>query len=312
MNVTDFLIKHGYTTLFVGVLAEQIGLPVPAAALLLAAGALVGLHRLNLATVLLLAIIASLASDSLWFFLGRRRGSTVLDHLCRLSLEPETCVSKTNLAYTRYGPKSLLVSKFAPGLGTLGPAMAGMFGLAPWKFILFDAGGALTWSGSIVALGWVFRQQLEILASALAKFGVWAGIALGVGLALYGAFKYVRRRRIFRALRTARVTPGELKRLIDAGEKPTIVDLRTEFERRGGAIPGAIALTYESIELLPAPLASGEVILYCSCPNEITSVRAALRLKRRGVQRVRPLEGGFPSWRDLGFPVEAPMADAPG
>lgn len=87
-----------------------------------------------------------------------------------------------------------------------------------------------------------------------------------------------------------------------------IVDLRTDFERQEGIIPGAIALAYESIELLPAPLADGEVILYCSCPNEITSVRAALRLKRRGVKHVRPLEGGFTGWRSLGFPVEAPLA----
>lgn len=311
-TTTEFLIQHGYVVIFVGVLAEQLGLPIPSAPLLLAAGALAGLHQLSLPAVLALAVAASLTSDSVWFWLGRRRGSAILDLLCRVSLEPETCISKTHSAYLRYGSVSLLFSKFVPGLNTLGAPMAGMFGLTPRRFILLDAGGVLAWSGAFVAIGWVFREQLEDLASGLAKFGSWLGIGLVFGLALYVAVKYFRRRRIFYTLRSARITPRELKQRIDAGELPTIVDLRAEFERREGGIPGAIALAYEEVDSLRLAVTNGEIVMYCSCPNEITAVRATLRLSRQGFMRVRPLEGGFSGWRDLGFPVEIPAPPAVG
>jgi membrane protein DedA with SNARE-associated domain len=138
----DFLLRHGYIAIFVAVFIEQIGLPIPSGPVLLAAGALAGFHRLNLAPALALAAAASLICDSLWFTLGRRRGGSVLKFVCRVAIEPDTCVSKTHSAYLRYGPESLLISKFLPWFGTLGPPLAGMFNLAVWRFLLIDAGGA--------------------------------------------------------------------------------------------------------------------------------------------------------------------------
>jgi len=307
-TLLKFLIDHGYAVIFFGVLAEQIGLPTPSAPILLAAGALVGLGRLDISTVLWLAVTACLVSDLLWFFLGRFRGSAILAFLCRVAIEPDTCISKTHSAYSRYGCRSLLFSKFVPGLNTLAPPMAGMYGLEWWKFVFFDGIGALLWSGAYIAVGLLFRTQLEDIAIVLERFGSWFGAVLVFGLVIYIGIKYVRRRRIYSTLRSIRITPQELKRLIDAGGAPTIVDLRAEFERHNGAIPGAIALRYDDVESLPSSLTEGEVIFYCSCPNEVTSVRAALRLRRRGVTNVRPLEGGFDSWRNLGFPVETPVA----
>ncbi len=309
-NATSFLIEHGYAVIFGGVLAEQIGVPITSTPILLAAGALAGLGEMNLTAALACALVASLISDCLWFSLGRHEGARILKLLCRVSLEPEICISKTHSAYTRFGARSLLFTKFVPGLNALGPPMAGMSGLPVWKFILLDAGGTLAWAGSVVAIGWIFRTQLEELGAGLARFGSWAVVILVAALALYIAWKYVRRRRVYHSFRSARITPTELKRLMDAGTMPAIVDLRAEFERREGTIPGAIALTYDAIDSLPSAVTDREVVLYCSCPNEITAVRAALRLRRRGVDRVRPLEGGFSGWRDLGFPVDLPAPAA--
>jgi len=307
MNATlKFLIDHGYLVIFLGVLAEQIGLPTPSAPILLAAGALIGLGRLDLSTVLCLAVGASLIADLVWFLLGKLRGSAILAFLCRVALEPDTCISKTHSAYTRYGPRSLLFSKFVPGLNTLAPPMAGMYGLASWKFILLDGAGALVWSGAFVAVGFLFRMQLEDIAFLLERLGSWLGAFIVLALAVYIGSKYIRRRRIYRALRSVRITPSELKQLIDAGEVPTIVDLRADFERKNGAIPGAIALRYDDVDSLPSSITDGEIVLYCSCPSEVTSVRAALRLRRRGATKVRPLEGGFEGWRNLGYPVQMP------
>jgi membrane protein DedA with SNARE-associated domain/rhodanese-related sulfurtransferase len=303
-TLTQFLLQHGYMILFAGVLAEQIGLPFPSSPLLLAAGALVGTHRLNPAAVLGLAIMASLISDSVWYGLGRRRGGAILGHVCRVSLEPDTCVSQMHSVYSRYGAKALLFCKFVPGLSTLGPPMAGMMNVPLWKFLLLDAGGALAWSGAFVGAGWMFRNQLESLAAGMASFGTWFGIVLASALAVYVALKYIQRRRIYRTLRIARITPTELRQRMDAREDLIILDLRNPIEWRDGRIPGSLQFEPDKLSSMAPTFAHAEVILYCSCPNEAASARAALQLKRQGVKRVRPLEGGFTRWHSLGFPIE--------
>ncbi len=311
MNETvEFLLKHGYIVLFVTVLAEQSGLPLPSAPFLLAAGALAGLGRLNLPLALTLAVIASLLGDSLWFSLGRRRGSSILRFLCKIALEPDSCVRQTGTVYSRYGARSLLFAKFVPGLSTVAPPMAGMYKLSPWKFALLDAAGAALWAGSFMTVGWWFRTQLEVLAFYLERFGSGLGIAVLSILLLYVALKYIQRQRIYRSLRIARITPHELKERIDRGESLSLVDLRNAIERSEGRIPGSLqisprVLTEDQVDSIIAPLVGTEIILYCTCPNEVTSARVALQLKRHGVAHVRPLEGGFPLWRELGFPVEA-------
>ncbi|HUI78810.1 MAG TPA: VTT domain-containing protein [Bryobacteraceae bacterium] len=309
-GVMGFLVRHGHVVVFISVFAESIGLPVPSVPVLLAAGALVGLHYFSLPAVAAWAFTACLLSDSIWFWLGRRRGSSVLEFICRIALEPDTCVSKTHSAYTRYGSKTLLLSKFIPGLSMLGPPMAGLFRAAPWKFLLFDAGGALLWSGAYIAIGWAFRVQLEDIVLGMSRFGGWFGVALVALVAGYVGYKFLRRRRIYHTLRADRITAAELKLRMDAGESPLIVDLRAEFERQEGWIPGAIALTLDDVASLTTVIGKREVIFYCSCPDEITSVRAALRLKRRGATRVHPLLGGFSGWRELGFPIEGPASRA--
>jgi membrane protein DedA with SNARE-associated domain len=188
-SAMEFLVRHGYVVLFVTVLAEQIGLPVPSVPFLVAAGALAGLHRLNLPEAIALAVMASLMSDSVWFYVGKRRGDAILQLLCRRSLEPDTCVSKTRSIYLHHGPRSLLIAKFVPGLNTVASPMAGLFKLAPWKFLVLDSTAALLWAGSYTGLGWMFRGQIEMLGAALERFGVWMGTAVGAGLALCVALK---------------------------------------------------------------------------------------------------------------------------
>ncbi|MDP9115113.1 MAG: DedA family protein, partial [Acidobacteriota bacterium] len=197
MNATiKFLLQHGYIVLFAAVFAEQSGLPLPSAPVLLAAGALAGLGRLNILEALTLAVFASLLGDSLWFHLGRSRGSSILRFLCKIALEPDSCVRQTGTVYSRYGAASLLFAKFVPGLSTVAPPMAGMYQLAPWKFALLDAAGAALWAGAFLSLGWWFRAQLELLAFYLERFGSGMGIAVLSLLLLYVAVKYIQRRRI--------------------------------------------------------------------------------------------------------------------
>ncbi len=301
---TEFLLHHGYSILFLAICAEQVGLPLPSSPLLLAAGALAGVHRLNPFVVLAIAVTASLLSDSVWYCLGRRRGGRVLGYVCRVSLEPDTCVTEIHSVYARHGERSLLFCKFVPGLGTLGPPMAGMMELPVWKFLLFDAAGALVWSGAFFAVGFMFRERLEQLGFAAARFGAWCAVVLASALAAYVAWKYIQRRRVYRKLRTARITPVELRDRLNANERVIIVDLRNPAEWREGRIPGSLQIEREKLDSVVSAFTEAEVVLYCSCPNEAASARETLRLKRRGVRRVRPLQGGFAGWKDLGFPVE--------
>jgi len=308
MNETvEFLLRHGYTLLFAFVLAEQSGLPIPSTPMLLAAGALAGLGRMNLPFVWSLAVAASLAGDSLWFVLGRLKGFSILNLFCRISLEPDTCVQKTQLTYGKHGVNWLLYAKFVPGLSTIAPPMAGMFKVSPWMFLAMDTAGSILWSGTFIALGWWFRDQLEVVALYLGRLGSGLIVLLVGCIVLYIAFKYIQRRRVYRDLHIARITPQELKGRMDKGEDVIVVDLRSEFEWQEGRIPGSLAPVDDNLESLIPTITQSEVVLYCSCPNEVSSARAALRLKHHGVKRVRPLEGGFPVWKDLGFPIEQPV-----
>lgn len=307
MNETvEFLVRHGYALLFVFVLAEQSGLPIPSTPMLLAAGALAGLDRMSLSFALLLAVAASLTGDSLWFVLGRVRGYSILSTFCRISLEPDTCVQKTQVTYGKHGVNWLLFAKFVPGLSTIAPPMAGMFKVSPWLFLAMDSVGAILWSGVYLILGWFFRDQLEDVAFYLERFGSGLIVLVVSGLTAWIGCKYFQRRRVYRDLRIARITANELKKRMDDHEDVIVVDLRSEFEQAEGRIPGSLVAVDDDLETLVPAITKNEVVLYCSCPNEISSARAALRLKRHGVKRVRPLEGGFPIWKELGFPVEMP------
>src|SRR5262245_55858158 len=174
--------------------------------LLLAAGALAGQHQMSLGGAVALAVLASLISDTIWYELGRIRGGRVLNFLCRISLEPDSCVRKTENLFVKQGARSLLVAKFVPGLNTVAPPLAGIFGMRRWRFMLFDGLGALLWAGGCALVGFVFSNQLELVAARAASLGGWALVILGGALAGYILWKYIQRQRFLHELRVARIT----------------------------------------------------------------------------------------------------------
>ncbi len=268
MNHTiDFLVRHGYAVLFAWVLAEQIGLPVPSLPLLLAAGALAGTGRLQLWLVVALPILASLASDLLWYELGRLRGVRVLQFLCRISLEPDSCVRRTEMAFERQGAKSLLIAKFVPGLNTAAPPLAGIFRMRLPRFLFFDAIGSALWVGAFVGLGYAFSDQLETVANRALTLGSGLLVLVVGAFGGYIAWKYVKRRRFLRQLRIARITPEELKRKLDAGENIAIVDLRhsLDFEAEPEVIPGAFRVDAADLGKMDGQIPRDrDVVLYCT------------------------------------------------
>jgi membrane protein DedA with SNARE-associated domain len=262
-----FLIQHGYVLLFIWVLVEQIGLPLPAIPLLLAAGALAGSGRMNLTLALGIAMIAALLSDLIWFHLGRYRGSRVLKLLCRISLEPDSCVRRTENMFARQGAQALLIAKFIPGLNTAAPALAGIFRMSVPRFLLFDGLGAFLWVATFAGLGFIFTDQLERIASYLLRWGSWLVVVLGGSLAAYILLKYIQRQRFLHRLRTARITPQELMDTLRAGTEVLIVDLRQPLDVAAlpQTIPGAVRMAIEELEMRHQELPRDrDVVLYCS------------------------------------------------
>ena len=265
--IVAVLTRYGYSVVFGTVLAEQIGLPIPAIPVLLAAGALIGTGHLNAALVLLLAGAASLAADTLWYSIGRYRGARVLGVLCRVSLEPDSCVSRTERIFARHGARSLLVAKFIPGFSTIAPPLSGVVRMPVHQFLIFTGLGGGIWAGAFVAVGWLFSRQLEIVADYASRFGVGTLVLLAAAFAGYIGWKYVERKRFLRKLRIARITPEELKLMLDAGEDIVVVDVREQidFDVDPVMIPGALHMTPDELEARHREIPrERETVLYCT------------------------------------------------
>jgi membrane protein DedA with SNARE-associated domain len=263
-QAADFLIRHGYAVLFGWVLLEQMGLPIPAAPLLIAAGALARAGKINLTFAVGLAFVAVILADLFWYSLGRYRGGRILKLLCRISLEPDSCVRRTENLFVRRGVHALLVAKFVPGLNTAAPSLAGIFRMPLRRFMIFDSLGALFWVVTVTSLGLLFSEQLEEIAL---RWGGWLVAVLAGSLAAYVLWKFIQRRRFLRRLRIARITAKELMDKLTAGENISIVDLRQpmDIEAFPQMIPGALRIAMEEIEERHKEIPRDrDVVLYCS------------------------------------------------
>ena len=262
----ESLVHHGYVVLLCWVFVEQMGVPVPTVPLLLAAGALAGTGRMNFLAAILLCVFAAVCADSIWYLLGRTKGIRVLQLLCKISLEPDSCVRRTEDAFSKQGARSLLVAKFVPGLGTVAPPLAGIFQMRPQRFLLFDTGGAVLWAATFLGTGYVFSGEIEHVAERALRLGRGLAVLLIAALALYIGYKFVARQRFLRELRIARISVDELKRKIDAREDLVIVDLRhsVDFEANPETIPGALHLDAKGLEEHDQLPRDRDVILYCT------------------------------------------------
>ncbi|ULA60678.1 MAG: Sulfurtransferase [Nitrospira sp.] len=307
MHTFDFLAEHGASVLFWVIFVEQIGFPLPALPFLVAAGALVATGNMSLATAVLVPVAASLLPDLAWYYLGRQKGGKVLGFLCRLSLEPDSCVRDTENLFHRNGPRALLLAKFVPGFSTVAPPLAGIVGMPVRTFVLYDIGGTVIWAAVSVGVGALFSNQLEQLIGLFDQAGGMMLVILLLSLAGFVGYKFYHRQKFLRHLRMAKISVDELKRRMDAGEAISVVDVRhpLALDLDPESIPGAINFTLEDIEHRHHEIPRDrDIVLYCSCPNEVSSARTAFLLKKKGIHRVRPLEGGLDAWRERQFPVE--------
>ena len=243
----QFLIRHGYLLLFFWLLAEQAALPLPSIPLLLACGALARAGKMQFHLVLFYGLAACLMADNVWFQLGRRRGTRILRFICRIALEPDSCVRQTENAFTKYGMKSLLVAKFVPGLNAVAAPLAGRSGATLGRFLLYDSLGALFWLSAVTGLGYIFSDQLETVADYAMGMGKGLVLLISALLASWLCWKYAQRQRFLRRLAGARITAEELREMLDAGEDVLIVDVRGPLADAPDTIPGALLIATEDL-----------------------------------------------------------------
>lgn len=263
----EYLAQNAYAALFLAVFAEQIGVPLPSSPWIVAAGALAAAGRISLLGILSVCLAASLLADSVWFALGRRYGGRVLRFLCRMSLEPDSCVRNTEEGFTRHGPWLLVLAKFVPGLGTVAPPLAGVVDLGLPRFLLFDSLGILSITTILLAAGYSLGGPIGRLGRWVATEGGWALLLILASLAAWVGWKYWRRLRVLHSLRMARVTPADVKVKLDAGEPIVIIDLRhaLEHESGGSTLPGALRMQPQELETRHREIPRDrDVVLFCT------------------------------------------------
>lgn len=266
-ELTELLARYGLLLVFANVLLTQAGIPVPAIPMLIVAGALAAQGEFSYTALLLTALAAALLGDIPWYFAGRRYGHRMLRTLCRIAIEPDSCVKQTESTFERWGAPSLIVAKYIPGFATVAPPLAGAMQLAFRPFLLFSTIGAFLWVAAPVLLGAVFHAEVEWALERLSELGSGALLLIAAVVVAYAGIKALERFLFLRTLRAARITVAELRELLQGALPPVIVDVRSATVRKldPRRIPGAVA-----VELADAASALREippdrdVVVYCS------------------------------------------------
>jgi membrane protein DedA with SNARE-associated domain/rhodanese-related sulfurtransferase len=307
------LSQYGLVLVACNVLLNQIGLPVPVVPTLVLSGALAANGQLPLGGLFLLSVAACLIADSGWYWIGQKYGIRVLKTLCRISLEPDSCVSETQSQFDRWGINSLVIAKFVPGLATIAPPMAGAMRIGWPRFILLSSAAAILWVGAALLAGALFKTQIEALLIHFDRIGSIAGVGALLLLSAYIGFKWWERTRFYKMLRMARISVAELYDLIESGASPIIIDVRSASARalEPHWIPGALHISLPDVGVHMKDLPRDrDIILYCTCPSEASAARVAKTLMNHGFKRVRPLHGGLDAWVAAGHGVARALNDA--
>ena len=304
---THILLAYGYVLLFIWVLVEQFGIPLPATPVLLAAGALSAQGEISFGGAFAAGFLACMVADTSWFLIGRRFGHHVLRILCKLSMEPTVCVRRTQDSFARRRSLMLMFAKFVPGLATLAAPVAGENGMSLGAFWFFDGVGAFLWLLALLVGGRVFGDALKRDPNLLEWVERFSGALLIIAIVGFFVARVLRRRALLRQLVQSRLEPEELKAQLDAGDEVYIVDLRHPLELLAEpfTLPRALHFSPDALAARHIEIPRDrDVVLFCTCPSEATAAKTAMTLHRLGIERVRPLRGGYDEWKRLGFPLD--------
>ena len=300
----DLLQQFGAWIVFVNTLIHEAGVPAPLTPTVLVAAAAMSDVVKETAELTAAIVVGSVLGNALWFALGRKYGSRVLTRLCKLSLSPQSCVTKTGAAFGRWGSSLLIIGRFIPGVSLVAPPIAGALGMTWRRFLWFSALGAALWAVPIILLGYLLKEVLASTLRALQDSRVGVALVIIGVVALYLAWRYVRRQQAMRIRGVPRVAPAALNAELSMASAPIVIDVRSDNAAvvPGPHIPAARFHSLKTLRNMPLePLAGRAVVLYCACPEEASAAMGALVLQGRGHLDARALQGGIDAWVDAGF-----------
>ena len=293
-EITDAIRRDAISVVFVNVLLQQLGLPIPAVPTLLVAGSLI-LGGGQAAGIIAAAVAASVLADLVWYGAGRAFGYRVLAGLCRMSINPASCVSQTEGRFARWGLGSLVIAKFVPGFAIVAPPIAGALRMSLTGFLAGASLGALLWGGAAVAAGWLLRAQLQAVIEALSRQGTVLGVALVLAFMLWLGWKFWQKVRFERSAKMPHISPTELAVALASADPPLVLDLRgATMIAETGVVPGAVPAEHDRLmEAVGEWPKSAPIVTLCACPEDAGAIQAARALMAKGYTAVRPLLGGF-------------------
>ena len=308
MNQLNELIAHyGLWMVFINVLLEQLGIPVPAIPTMVVTAAVSVEHQpYSLTAVFAAALVGSSIADIVWFEAGRRFGDRMLKTLCRITFVPDSCVSQTERFYERWGISSLLIAKLIPGFSTVASPLAGAMGVSWAKFAFYNFLGTALWIVTALAFGAFFHDQIDTALAWLESAGMGSMIAIAAALALIATFIWIRRQRICNRVLSGRISVEELAARLEQSLPTVIIDVRTRTARSldTRSIPGSLTIDEAGFDdALKRVAKHANIIVYCACPNEVSAAQFGAVLVQRGYKNVRPLLGGIDAWEGAGHPV---------
>jgi membrane protein DedA with SNARE-associated domain/rhodanese-related sulfurtransferase len=290
-----------------------LGLPVPLVPLLVLVGASLANAKVHpLAAAILPPFMLSLG-DIIWFYIGRFYGVGILKSVCKVSLEQDSCVQRTQTNFKRFGLKAMLFSRFFPGLSTLSAPAAGADNQPISKFILYDLGGVTFYSAFYILLGFTFSGQVEKLLHFLATASGSITYIILTLVTVYIIYKLIMRYGMIYHSRKLSIPALEVHNRRLADPSLLIIDIRGPSDHQVDpfTIPGAKSFLYKDFVAFAQTLPkSTPIYIFCNCPNQASSTLLSLNLRRKGFTVVHPIKDGIIGWRQAQLPVE-PYAPIP-
>lgn len=296
-QITETLRADATLVVFLNVLMQQLGLPVPAVPTLLLAGSLTTTPGF-LGKLLGASMIASVLADWIWYWSGRMFGYRVLSGLCKLSINPSSCVSQTEARFIRWGLSSLVVAKFIPGFSTVAPPIAGALRMNQGGFLLASAAGAGLWAGAALGVGLLLQDTVHTAIGILDQHANRAITLIALGLIVWLGWKFWQKYRFRRFCAVPHITPDELIAALNTDVPPLVLDMRGKIMiAESGPIIGARETDFDILNQTVSDWPKDQpIVTLCACPQDATAVKAARQLLNAGYQSVKPLKGGYDAW----------------
>lgn len=323
-NAAVTIAQHGYAVIFLAVLSEAIGLPIPAALAMVVAGAACASHAMNLPLVFVICLLALVSGDFFMYTLGRYTGWALLGILCRVSVNPETCILRSAESFYKRGKITLVMAKFIPGVNTIAPPLAGSMKMRPLQFLQYDVMGAALYALAYLLVGFVFRDFLAAITRGFLAAGRAVEVALLTAIIAYAVYRLwiYYKNRVYRVV--PRIQVEELASKLESDGKSDdtsgaksdgtnndkgnilLLDVRSHGYYDSGAlrIKGSVRFEPNNFaEEIKHLSKDKEIYVYCTCARDATSARVAHLLREQGYNAY-VIVGGLGAWRKAGLPLE--------